>query len=86
MRLKLDNGTVVLIDTELDEDPHALGLAEQLGRPPWPRLLVKLGGDEPWPHTRRSREGGPARPRVRPFSRLLRPLAKPRRFRGSYGG
>jgi len=51
VRLKLADGTTILIDAELDEDPHALALAEQLGRPPWPRLLVKLGGDELWPHT-----------------------------------
>jgi len=41
----------VLIDAELDEDPQALVLAEQLGRPPWPRLLVKLGAAELWPRT-----------------------------------
>jgi len=50
VRLKLDDGTTILIDTQLDEDPQALALAERLGRPPWPRLLVKLGGNELWPH------------------------------------
>lgn len=53
VRLRLDDGTTLLIDTELDDDPQALELAEQLGRPPWPRLLVRRGGDELWPHTPR---------------------------------
>ena len=51
VRLKLDDGTVILIDTELDDDPEALKLAGQLGRPPWPRLLVMRGGDELWPYS-----------------------------------
>jgi hypothetical protein len=51
VRLLLDDGTTILIDAELNEDPESLALAEQLGRPPWPQLLVKLGGDELWPHS-----------------------------------
>lgn len=42
--------TVILIDAELDEAP-ALAMAEQLGRLPRPRLLVKIGADELWPIT-----------------------------------
>jgi hypothetical protein len=48
VRLRLDNGVVILIDSELDED--SAPLAEMLGRPPWPRLVVLIGGDELWPH------------------------------------
>ena len=48
VRLLLDDGTVVLIDAELDSDPHSLEL-EQLGRAPCPRLGVLLGGRELWP-------------------------------------
>lgn len=51
VRLKLDDGTTILIDTELDQ--KSAPLAEQIGRPPWPRLLAKLDGDELWPHTLR---------------------------------
>jgi hypothetical protein len=49
VRLRLDNGTVILVDAELDMD--SVALAETLGRPPWPRLLVRIGGDELWPHS-----------------------------------
>jgi hypothetical protein len=48
VRLRLYNGVVILIDSELDEDWAPL--AEMLGRPPWPRLVVRIGGDELWPH------------------------------------
>ncbi len=54
VRLRLDDGTIVLIDTELDEQPQAVALAEQLSRPPWSQLVVKLGGDELWPFDSRS--------------------------------
>jgi hypothetical protein len=46
VRLLLDDGTAVLIDAELDSDPESLVLAEQLGRAPWPRLRVLVGGRE----------------------------------------
>jgi hypothetical protein len=48
-RLLLDDGTTILVDAELDSDPDSMALAEELGRPPWPRLLVLIGGRELWP-------------------------------------
>jgi hypothetical protein len=42
-RLLLDD-TTVLIDAVLDSDPESIALAEQLGRAPWPRLRVLIGG------------------------------------------
>lgn len=48
-RLLLDDGTTVLIDAVLDSDPESIALAEQLGRAPWPRLGVLIGGREIWP-------------------------------------
>ncbi len=48
VRLLLDDGTAVMIDAELDSDPESLMLAEQLGRAPWPRLRVLVGGRELW--------------------------------------
>jgi hypothetical protein len=53
VRLQLDNGTVILIDSELDWD--SAPLAERLGRPPWSRLVVRFGGDELWPHAAEDR-------------------------------
>jgi hypothetical protein len=49
VRLRLDNGIVILVDTELAMD--SVALAETLGRPPWPPLLVRVGGDELWPQS-----------------------------------
>jgi len=49
VRLRLDDGTVILIDSELDRG--SVPLAETLGRPPWSRLVVRIGGGELWPHT-----------------------------------
>lgn len=46
VRLLLDDGTGVLIDMELDSDPESPVVAEQLGRAPWPRLRVLIGGRE----------------------------------------
>ena len=43
VRLLLDDGTAVLVDSELDTAPSFLTLAESLGRPPWPRLVVCVG-------------------------------------------
>jgi hypothetical protein len=48
VRLRLDDGTVILIDSELDRD--SAPLAKTLDRPPWPRLVVRIGGDDLWPH------------------------------------
>jgi hypothetical protein len=48
VRLHLDDGTNILIDAELDTAPESLALAEMLGRPPWPRLRVHIGGCELW--------------------------------------
>jgi hypothetical protein len=49
VRLLLDDGTAILIDAELDSDPESMALADELGRPPWPRLRVFIGGRELWP-------------------------------------
>jgi hypothetical protein len=49
VRLLLDDGTAILLDAELDTDPKPTALAEQLGRAPWPRLRVHIGGRELWP-------------------------------------
>lgn len=49
LRLLLDDGTAILLDAELDTDPESMALAEQLGRAPWPRLGVLIGGREFWP-------------------------------------
>lgn len=49
VRLLLDDGTAVLIDAELNRDSESLVLADQLGRAPWPRLRVLVGGRELWP-------------------------------------
>ncbi len=46
-RLRLDDGTTILVDVELDVDFQPLALA--LGRRPWPRLAIRIGGDELWP-------------------------------------
>jgi len=52
VRLLLDDGSAVLIHVKLDTAPESLAIAERLGRPPWPRLLVCVGGRELWPfHT-----------------------------------
>lgn len=52
VRLLLDDGTTIAIDSELDSSPDSLAMAEWLGRPPWPRLLVQIGGRELWPFPR----------------------------------
>jgi hypothetical protein len=44
VRLLLDDGTVILLDVELDPDPESMALADQLGRAPWPRLRILTGG------------------------------------------
>jgi len=49
VRLLLNNGTTVTIDSELDTSPNAVAMADWLGRPPWPRLVVRIGGRELWP-------------------------------------
>jgi hypothetical protein len=49
VRLLLDDGTTIAIDSELDTSSDSLAVAEWLGRPPWPRLLIKIGGRELWP-------------------------------------
>lgn len=49
VRLLLDDGTTVAIDSELNTSPYSLAMAEWLGRPPWPRLVVQIGGQELWP-------------------------------------
>ncbi len=49
VRLLLDDGTAVQIDADLGSDPESLVLSEQLGRAPWPRLRVLVGGSELWP-------------------------------------
>jgi hypothetical protein len=49
VRLFLDDGTTVAIDAELNTDPKSVALASALGRPPWPRLYVQIGGRELWP-------------------------------------
>jgi hypothetical protein len=49
VRLLLEDGTAVLIDAELDRGPESVALAEELGRPPWPRLRVLIGSRELWP-------------------------------------
>jgi hypothetical protein len=46
VRLLLDDGTAILLDAELDTDPESMALAGQLGRAPWPRLRVLIGGRE----------------------------------------
>jgi hypothetical protein len=51
VRLLLDDGTTVTIDSDLDTSPNAFAMAEFLGRPPWARLLVQVGGRELWPFT-----------------------------------
>jgi hypothetical protein len=43
VRVLLDDGTAILVHVELDTDPESVALAEALGRPPWPRLLVCIG-------------------------------------------
>jgi len=48
VRLLIDDGTTIVIDAELDNDPESLALAEQIGRPGWPRLRVPVGGRELW--------------------------------------
>jgi len=49
VRLLLDDGTGILLDAELDADPESMALADQLGRAPWPRLRILIGGRELWP-------------------------------------
>jgi hypothetical protein len=49
VRLLLDDGTAIMIDSELDMSPDSVAMAEALGRPPWPRLSVRIGGRELWP-------------------------------------
>ena len=49
VRLLLDDGTAILLDAELDTNPDLRALAEQLGRAPWPRLRIVIGGREPRP-------------------------------------
>ncbi len=51
VRLLLDDGTTLAIDSELETSPDATAMAEWLGRPPWPRLRVQIGGRELWPFT-----------------------------------
>jgi hypothetical protein len=53
LRLLLDDGTTIAIDTELDTSPYGISMAESLGRPPWPRLTVRIGGRELWPYSDR---------------------------------
>jgi hypothetical protein len=48
VRLLLDDDTTIAIDTELDTSAYGLSMAESLGRPPWPRLTVRIGGRELW--------------------------------------
>ena len=49
VRLLLDDGTAIMIDSELDMSPDSVAMAETLSRPPWPRLSVRIGGRELWP-------------------------------------
>jgi hypothetical protein len=49
IRILLDDGTIILIDSELDGDPESMALADQLGSAPWPRLRARIGGRELWP-------------------------------------
>jgi hypothetical protein len=49
IRLLLDDGTTILVNVALETEPDAVAMAEKLGRPPWPRLLVHIGGAELWP-------------------------------------
>jgi hypothetical protein len=49
VRLLLENGTTIAIDSELDTSAESLAMAKSLGRPPWPCLVVQIGGRELWP-------------------------------------
>lgn len=49
VRLLLDDGTAIIIDSELDMRPDSVAMAESFGLPPWPRLRVRVGGRELWP-------------------------------------
>jgi hypothetical protein len=49
VRLLLDDGRAIVRDAQLDTGPESMALAEQLGRAPWPRLRVLIGGRELWP-------------------------------------
>lgn len=53
VRLLLDDGTTIAIDTELDTSPYGVSIAEPLDRSPWPRLTVRIGGGELWPYSDR---------------------------------
>lgn len=49
VRLLLDDGTTIMIDAELHTSPASIAMAQALGRPPWPRLSLHIGGRELWP-------------------------------------
>ena len=49
LRLQLDDGTTILIESELDASPASIAATNTLDRPPWPHLLVRVGGRELWP-------------------------------------
>jgi len=49
VRLQLDDGTTILIESELDASPTSIAATNTLDRPPWPHLLVRVGGRELWP-------------------------------------
>ncbi len=44
VRLLLDNGTAIMIDSELDTSPNSIAMAQARAGPPWPRLSVRIGG------------------------------------------
>jgi hypothetical protein len=49
VRLLLDDGIAIIIDSERDMSPNGVAMAESLGVPPWSRLRVVIRGLELWP-------------------------------------